>query len=99
MARVGATRGSIITYLIPVVSTALGIGFLDESVAVISAVGMLLVFAGAWLASRAEVSPTVQGAEHAAEEMRRRTVPNLRRSTVPVRPQRKGHHRRERTAR
>ncbi|MFA9566325.1 MAG: EamA family transporter, partial [Acidimicrobiales bacterium] len=62
MARVGATRGSIITYIIPVVSTALGIGLLNESVAIVSVIGMLLVFAGAWLASRAEVTtppPTV----------------------------------------
>ncbi len=68
MARVGATRGSIITYIIPVVSTALGIGLLDESVAIVSAIGMLLVFAGAWLASRAEISPTVQGAERTAKQ-------------------------------
>ena len=67
MARVGATRGSIITYIIPVVSTALGIGLLDETVAIISAVGMLLVFAGAWVASRAEVSPTVEGARDRAQ--------------------------------
>jgi drug/metabolite transporter (DMT)-like permease len=67
MARVGATRGSIITYIIPVVSTALGISLLDESVAIVSVIGMLLVFAGAWLASRAEVAPTVQGAERPAD--------------------------------
>ncbi len=55
MASVGATRGSIVTYLIPVVSTALGVGLLDESVAVISLIGVLLVFAGAWLASRSDL--------------------------------------------
>ena len=63
MARVGATRGSIITYIIPVVSTALGIGLLDESVAIVSVIGMLLVFVGAWLASRAEVATPTQQAD------------------------------------
>jgi drug/metabolite transporter (DMT)-like permease len=75
MARVGATRGSIITYIIPVVSTALGIGLLNESVAIVSVIGMLLVFAGAWLASRAEVAAPPPTAHHPAQTPAEETPP------------------------
>ncbi len=51
---VGATRASFITYLIPVVSLALGVGFQDDHVAVPALVGVVLVVAGAVLASRRE---------------------------------------------
>lgn len=50
--RVGAARGSIATYFIPVVAIALGVVVRDEAVAVISLVGTALVVAGAWLTSR-----------------------------------------------
>jgi drug/metabolite transporter (DMT)-like permease len=52
--RVGATRGSVATYLIPVVAIALGVVFLDEVIEPISLVGTALVLAGAYLTSRAE---------------------------------------------
>lgn len=52
--RVGATRASFITYLIPVVSLVLGVTFQDDEVAVLALVGVVLVIAGALLASRAE---------------------------------------------
>lgn len=52
--RVGATRATFITYLIPVVALALGVVFQDDHVAPPALVGVVLVFAGAVLASRRE---------------------------------------------
>jgi drug/metabolite transporter (DMT)-like permease len=51
--RVGSTRASFITYLIPVVSLALGIAFRDDTVAPLAVGGIALVIIGALLASRA----------------------------------------------
>jgi drug/metabolite transporter (DMT)-like permease len=53
--RVGATRGSVATYLIPVVAIGLGVVFLDEVVEAISLVGTVLVLVGAYLTSRREI--------------------------------------------
>lgn len=50
--RVGSTRASFITYLIPVVALALGVVFRDDEVAALALVGVALVIAGAILASR-----------------------------------------------
>jgi drug/metabolite transporter (DMT)-like permease len=50
--RVGSTRASFITYLIPVVALALGIAFRGDTVAPIAVVGIGLVISGAILASR-----------------------------------------------
>jgi drug/metabolite transporter (DMT)-like permease len=50
--RVGATRASISTYLIPVVAILLGVIVLAESVHPLSLVGSALVLVGAWLGSR-----------------------------------------------
>ena len=52
--RVGATRASVSVYFIPVVAVLLGVAVLDESVAALSLVGLLLVLIGAWLTSREE---------------------------------------------
>lgn len=54
VARVGSTRASTATYLIPVVALVLGAVFLDEQVHPLSIVGIVLVIAGAVLASRRE---------------------------------------------
>lgn len=51
--RVGSTRASFITYLIPVVSLALGTTFRDDRVAPVAIAGIALVIGGALLASRA----------------------------------------------
>ncbi len=53
MGRVGATRGSIVAYLIPVVALVLGVVLRDEHVEMIAIAGLGLVLAGAWLTSRA----------------------------------------------
>ena len=52
VSRVGSTRGSTATYLIPVVALVLGAVFLDEQIHPLSVVGIALVIAGAVLASR-----------------------------------------------
>ena len=52
--RVGATRGSVAIYFIPVVAIALGVLFENETVAAVSLVGTALVLAGAYLTSRRE---------------------------------------------
>ncbi|MFT4658749.1 MAG: drug/metabolite transporter (DMT)-like permease [Candidatus Aldehydirespiratoraceae bacterium] len=51
--RVGSTRASFITYLIPVVSLALGVAFRNDTVAPLALAGIVLVIGGALLASRA----------------------------------------------
>jgi len=57
MGRVGATRGSVLAYVMPVVAIALGVTFRDDSFDAYGAVGIVLVLAGAYLASRAEHRP------------------------------------------
>jgi drug/metabolite transporter (DMT)-like permease len=52
VSRVGSTRASMATYLIPVVALVLGAVFLDEPVHPLSVVGVALVIFGAALASR-----------------------------------------------
>jgi drug/metabolite transporter (DMT)-like permease len=52
--RVGATRGSVAIYFLPVVAITLGVIFRDETIAAISLVGAGLVLAGAYLTSRRE---------------------------------------------
>jgi drug/metabolite transporter (DMT)-like permease len=54
VSRVGSTRASFATYLIPVVALLLGMVFLSERVRVLSIVGIALVILGAILASRRE---------------------------------------------
>lgn len=52
--RVGATRGGVAIYFIPVVAVILGVAFRDESIAALAVFGMVVVLAGAYLASRKE---------------------------------------------
>jgi drug/metabolite transporter (DMT)-like permease len=52
--RVGATRGGVAIYFIPVVAVVLGVALRDDSVATLTIVGMGVVLAGAYLASRKE---------------------------------------------
>ena len=56
--RVGSTRASFITYLIPVVALVLGVVFRNDHVTVISLIGVVLVIGGALLASRRESTPS-----------------------------------------
>ncbi|MGI9647857.1 MAG: DMT family transporter, partial [Acidimicrobiia bacterium] len=52
--RVGATRGGVAIYFIPVVAVILGVVFRDEQIAALAVFGMVVVLAGAYLASRRE---------------------------------------------
>ena len=52
--RVGPTRASLITYLIPVVALILGVLFRQDSVERLAIVGVALVVSGAFLASRSQ---------------------------------------------
>jgi drug/metabolite transporter (DMT)-like permease len=52
--RVGAARGSVTIYFVPVVAIVLGVLFQNETVAIVSLIGTALVLFGAYLTSRAE---------------------------------------------
>jgi len=52
--RVGAVRFSIVTYVIPAVSIALGVIFRDESISAWAVAGTIVVLAGAFLSSRVD---------------------------------------------
>jgi drug/metabolite transporter (DMT)-like permease len=52
--RVGAPRGAIAIYFVPIVAMVLGVAFRDEAIAPIAIVGVGLVLVGAWAASRRE---------------------------------------------
>lgn len=52
--RVGAARGSVAIYFVPVVAILLGVALLGESVSPSAIVGTALVLLGAWLTSRSE---------------------------------------------
>jgi drug/metabolite transporter (DMT)-like permease len=52
--RVGGPRASIAIYFLPLVAIALGVAVLGETVAPVAMAGVLLVMAGAWIASRRE---------------------------------------------
>lgn len=52
--RVGSTRASFITYVIPVVALLLGVIFKDDQVEIVALIGVALIIVGAFLASRKE---------------------------------------------
>jgi drug/metabolite transporter (DMT)-like permease len=52
--RVGAARGSVVAYLVPIVALALGFLVLDERVEPIQVVGVAVTILGAYLVSRSE---------------------------------------------
>jgi drug/metabolite transporter (DMT)-like permease len=57
LGRVGAARGSIAIYFVPVIAVVAGVVFRNEHVAALSLAGMVLVIGGAALTSRAESAP------------------------------------------
>lgn len=65
--RVGASRGSVAIYFIPLVAIALGVGFRGEQVTPWTLGGTALVLAGAWLASRAQQPRAAAPVLHAPE--------------------------------
>ncbi len=52
--RVGAPRGSVVAYLVPIVALVLGFLVLDERVEPIQLIGVVVTIGGAYLVSRAE---------------------------------------------
>ena len=52
LGRVGATRGSIVTYLMPPVAIVLGVLIRDDHIAWLSLVGIVVVLLSALLVSR-----------------------------------------------
>jgi len=64
--RVGATRGSVTVYLVPVVAIVLGVAVNGEPVQPVSLAGIALVLAGAYLTSCPNQSPSQTGREQAA---------------------------------
>ncbi len=61
VSRVGPTRSSFITYMIPGVSLLLGVAFKDDRVATLALAGLVLVISGAVLAGRRESSSVACG--------------------------------------
>ncbi len=59
VSRVGPTRASFITYMIPGVSLLLGVVFRDDHVAALALAGVALVISGAVLAGRRESAPSM----------------------------------------
>jgi drug/metabolite transporter (DMT)-like permease len=55
--RVGSTRASFITYLIPVVALGLGVAFRGDNVVALEVLGVAFVIGGALLASRRTATP------------------------------------------
>lgn len=55
--RVGASRGSVSIYFVPVVAILLGVGLLGERLTTSAIAGAALVLLGAWLTSRPEKVP------------------------------------------
>jgi drug/metabolite transporter (DMT)-like permease len=53
--RVGASRGSIAIYFIPIVAMVLGVLVRSETIEPIAIAGTGLVLIGAWIASRREI--------------------------------------------
>ena len=54
LGRVGATRGSMVTYLMPPVSIALGVAVRGDHLDAVSVVGSAIVLVGAWLLGRGD---------------------------------------------
>ncbi len=52
--RVGGTRASVAIYFVPLVAIVLGVVILAETVPTVALVGVVVVIAGAWFASRRE---------------------------------------------
>ena len=61
--RVGAARGAVAVYFVPVVAVIAGVVFRDEHIAALSICGMVLVVLGAVLTSRADRAPATVPAE------------------------------------
>ncbi len=57
VAEVGASRGTVFTYVNPAVSVLLGVIFLSESLTVATIAGFLLIIAGSWVSTGGTLPP------------------------------------------
>ena len=80
--RLGATRASSVTFLMPPVALALGVAVRGESVAPLSIAGGAVAIAGAWLIRRAQQRPAPVDAGLALAPQ---PVPELARDDVRIR--------------
>jgi drug/metabolite transporter (DMT)-like permease len=55
IAEVGASRGTVITYVNPAVSVLLGVTILQEPLTIATAIGFLLIIAGSWLSTTGSI--------------------------------------------
>jgi drug/metabolite transporter (DMT)-like permease len=60
VAEVGASRGTVFTYINPAVSVLLGVTLLGESLNVEIVVGFLLIIAGSWLSTGGRMPPALK---------------------------------------
>jgi drug/metabolite transporter (DMT)-like permease len=61
IAEVGASRGTVFTYVNPAVSVLLGVTLLSEQLNVITIVGFLLIIAGSWLSTGGGLPMSLKG--------------------------------------
>jgi len=59
VAEVGASRGTVITYVNPAVSVSLGVTLLGESLNAAIVVGFLLIIVGSWLSTGSTLPPSL----------------------------------------
>ena len=76
--RMGATRASGTTFLMPVVALLLGVLIRDERVSALSIVGVGVCLAGAWLLRRAQAAPGLAGTTHLRQGHGGSSVAHLR---------------------
>lgn len=55
-ARVGSTRASVTVYIVPPVALILGVTLRNESLETLSVIGTVVILAGAWFTSRADLA-------------------------------------------
>ena len=85
--RVGATRGSAVTYTFPIVAILLGVLFRDEKLHLIAIVGTVLVIVGAYIVSRAERgTPASNGAVRQGRTKRPAAACSVRQGRTARRP-------------
>jgi drug/metabolite transporter (DMT)-like permease len=66
LGEVGASRATVITYVAPAVAVILGVWLLGERVGPWTVVGLALVAAGSWIATRGRLSRPARGSEEMA---------------------------------
>lgn len=72
----GAATASVITYVMPVVALLLGVGLLGEKLTVGAIAGLILIAAGAWLATRQPSSGTATSARNPPAQGNDRSLRN-----------------------